>query len=217
MRNLRTFLLSPVLLVSSGLAVYAQVDRVPAGSTITVRTNEAIDARSPSDSRIYTGVVDRDVTDNAGRVVIPRGSDAELILRDISNNEVVLDLESVNVNGRRYAISSPPEPVSTDGSRKEGVGGNKRTAKYVGGGALIGSIIGAIAGGGKGAAIGAATGAGAGALGQTVTRGGSVRVPSETLVTFRIDQPLAVGAADSGFTRDGRHYHRYGNQYYNNR
>jgi hypothetical protein len=217
---IRKVLLTPALLACFSFAISAQVDTVPSGSTITVRTNESIDARSPSDSRIYTAVVDRDVTDNSGRVVIPRGSDAELILRNSSNNEVVLDLESVNVNGRRYTVSSPAETVSSNGTRKEGVGGNKRTAKYVGGGALIGSIIGAIAGGGKGAAIGAATGAGAGAVGQTVTRGGNVRVPAETLLTFRIDQPLAVGPADNGFTRDGRHYHRYDNQYnnrYNNR
>jgi outer membrane lipoprotein SlyB len=152
--------------------------------------------------------------DTSGRVVIPRGSDAELILRDASKNEIVLDLESVNVNGRRYVVNSAPETISSDGTNhKEGVGANKRTAKYVGGGALVGSIIGAIAGGGKGAAIGAATGAGAGAIGQTVTRGGSVRLPSESLVTFRLDQPMVVGAADSGFTRDGRHYHRYDRQY----
>jgi len=74
---------------------------------------------------------------------------------------------------------------------------------------LIGTIIGAIAGGGKGAAIGAATGAGAGAVGQTVTRGGNVRVPAETLLRFRLDRPMVIGAGDEGFTRNGRHYHRY--------
>src|SRR5690349_3628971 len=138
----RTFLISPALLVCLSLGLYAQVDRVPAGTSITVRTNDAIDARSPSDSRIYTGVVDRDVMDTSGRVVIPRGSDAELILRDASKNEIVLDLESVNVNGRRYAVSTSDEAINGDSTKKDGVGGNKRTAKYVGGGALIGSIIG---------------------------------------------------------------------------
>jgi hypothetical protein len=176
-----------------------------------VRTNESIDARNPSDSRIYTGVVDRDVMDRSGRVVIPRGSDAELITRDVGDKEIVVDLESVNVNGRRYVVDTQEQSITADtGARKEGVGANQRTGKYVGGGALIGSIIGAIAGGGKGAAIGAATGAGAGAVGQTVTRGGSVRLPSESLLTFRLDRSLSVGtAADDGYTREGRHYHRY--------
>ena len=36
-------------------------------------------------------------------------------------------------------------------------------------------------------------------------------LPSESLLTFRLNSPLVVGAADSGFMRDGRHYHRYDN------
>jgi hypothetical protein len=201
----------PALAVAACLAggLTAQIDRVPAGTEIVVRTNEAIDAAHPSDSRIYSAVVDRNVMDSSGRVVIPRGSDAELIMRDSSDDEIVVDLESVNVSGRRYTVDTTSESVTSRGDRREGVGANERTAKYVGGGAVIGSIIGAIAGGGKGAAIGAATGAAAGAAGQTVTRGGNVRLPSESLLTFRLDRPLRIGSADDGYMRDGRHYHRY--------
>jgi hypothetical protein len=193
-----TIIQSAILLGTLSIGLFAQPDRVPSGSQITVRLNESIDAKSPSDSRIYSAVVDRDVTDKSGRVVVPRGSDAELILRDSSDKEVILDLESVNVNGRRYTVNTSSETVSAEQTReREGVGANKRTGKYVGGGAVIGSIIGAIAGGGKGAAIGAATGAGAGAIGQTATRGGSVKVPSETLLTFRLDRPLVRRDSDS--------------------
>jgi hypothetical protein len=206
---MRNVIQSAALVAGISLSLYAQADRIPAGAEIVVRTNESIDAKHPSDSRIYNAVVDRDVQDRSGRVVIPRGSDAELIMRDASDSDIVIDLESVNVNGRRYVVDAASQSVSSTDNRKEGVGANERTGKYVGGGALIGSIIGAIAGGGKGAAIGAATGAGAGAVGQTVTRGGSVRLPSESLLTFRLDRPLMVGAADDGYTRDGRHYHRY--------
>jgi hypothetical protein len=190
------------------IPLFAQSDRLPAGTEITVRTNETIDAKSPSDSRIFTGVVDRDVTGQSGAVVIPRGANAELILRDVTKSTIVLDLESINVNGRRYIVDTADEPVTATGGSKEGVGANKRTGKYVGGGAVIGSIIGAIAGGGKGAAIGAATGAGAGAVGQTVTKGGQVRLPAESLVTFRLDRSLRIGSADNGYSREGRHYHR---------
>jgi hypothetical protein len=199
---------SAILACSLCLVAGAQTDRVSAGTEITVRTNDSIDAKNASDGRIYSAVVDRDVMDNSGRVAIPKGSAAELIVRNTSDRDLSLDLESVNVNGRRYVVSTTDEPVAVDGSGKEGVGKNKRTAKYVGGGALIGSVIGAIAGGGKGAAIGAATGAGAGAVGQTVTKGKSVKVPSESLLTFRLDRALTTGSADSGYDRNGRHYHR---------
>jgi len=203
-------LLSSTLLVGIfACSLAAQRDRVPEGAEIVVRTSEPVDARHPSDSRIYHGSVDRDVQDRDGRTVIPRGSEVELIVRNASKSDIVLDLESINVKGRRYSVDTASEVVSGDGSRKSGVGANKRTGKYVGGGAVIGGIIGAIAGGGKGAAIGAATGAGAGAVGQTVTRGGSVRLPAESVVTFRLDRDLVVGGPDNGYTRDGRHYHRY--------
>src|SRR6202008_1947090 len=92
------------------------------------------------------------------------------------------------------------------GERKDGLGANQRTGKYVGGGAAIGAIIGAIAGGGKGAAIGAGAGAAAGAGAQVLTRGHSVSVPTESLLTFRLQEPLRTGFADSSVMRNGRRY-----------
>ncbi|HVX66192.1 MAG TPA: hypothetical protein VHA11_06310, partial [Bryobacteraceae bacterium] len=53
-----------------------------------------------------------------------------------------------------------------------------------------GTILGAIAGGGKGAAIGAVAGGAAGAGAQVLTRGKDVKVPAETQLTFRLDQPI---------------------------
>jgi hypothetical protein len=195
------------IVTSLGFSLFAQTDRVAAGTEIVVRTNETIDARHPADSKIYSAVVDRDVLDRSGRVVIPRGSEAELIMREASESDIVVDLESVEVDGRRYMVDSASEAVGSADNTREGVGANRRTGKYVGGGAIIGSIIGAIAGGGKGAAIGAATGAGAGAVGQTVTRGGSVKLPAESLLTFRLDRALVVGDNHRGYMREGRHYH----------
>lgn len=194
-----------------GVSAWAQQDRIPSGTEITVRTNGRIVARNSNQGRIYSAVIDRDVQDRAGNVVIPRGSDAEMIIRSTSNRELQLDLESVNVNGRRYVVSTTDEVIS-GGNEKEGVGANRRTAKYAGGGALLGSIIGAIAGGGKGAAIGALAGGGAGAIGQTVTRGRNVDVPAESLLTFRLDQALRVGGPDRGRDRNGVHYHDYNNR-----
>jgi hypothetical protein len=146
-------------LLTVTITLSAQTDRVPAGTEITVRTNESIDGRSPSDFRIYSAMIDRAVTNRDGQVLIPRGSQAELILRDANSDNVVLDLESITVNGERLSVVSAPEKVPAEGG-KEGVGANKRTGKYLGGGAVIGAIIGAVAGGGKCAAVGAAAGAG---------------------------------------------------------
>jgi hypothetical protein len=62
----------------------------------------------------------------------------------------------------------------------------------VGGGALLGTLIGAVAGGGAGAAAGAAIGAAGGAAAQVLTRGDEVRVPPESVLTFRLDSPLRL-------------------------
>jgi outer membrane lipoprotein SlyB len=107
------------------------------------------------------------------------------------SSELVLDLQSVKVNGRRYTIST--EDIAQKGN--EGLGTNKRTAEMVGGGAVLGTLIGAVAGGGRGAAIGAATGAAAGAGTQVLTRGKAVKVPAESTLRFRLDQPLELQPA----------------------
>src|SRR5579864_1799767 len=71
---------------------------IDVGTTITVRTNERINA-SNSDGRVFSGAVEQDVIDRGGDVAIPRGSNVELLIRNTSSNQVVLDLESVSVNG----------------------------------------------------------------------------------------------------------------------
>jgi len=49
-----------------------------------------------------------------------------------------------------------------------------------------------IAGGGKGAAIGAGTGAGVGAGSEIITKGDQVKIPSETLLQFTLQQSVTI-------------------------
>ena len=190
MRALSTALALAVL--SPAAVVVAQhPSTIPAGTEITVRTDEAIHADAAQDAgetHRYTGKVSEDVRDSDGRVLIPRGSPAELAaIRD--NDGLTLTLRSVRVNGERYSVDSQDLAA---GNGKEGVGKNKRTGKYVGGGAVGGAIIGALAGGGKGAAIGALAGGAAGAGAQTLTRGKKLSVPAETNLRFRLEQSLSL-------------------------
>ena len=75
--------------------------------------------------------------------------------------------------------------------------------------AILGSIIGAIAGVAKVRRSEQRRAPGRGAIGQTVTRGARVRVPAESLITFRLDRTLTVGGPDDGVDRNGQHYHQY--------
>jgi hypothetical protein len=186
-------------------------ESIPAGTQIPIRIDQTIDVRMPSDGRVFTGSVAEDVMGRSNDVLIPRGARAELIVQNLDGDEGTVDLESISFDGRRYMVNADKYELS----RRSGVGANERTAKFVGGGALFGTLLGALAGGGKGAAIGAAAGGAAGAGAQTVTRGKAVSVPSETVLTFRLDEPLRVAVdpytEDRGYDENGSHYH---NNYY---
>jgi len=157
---------------------------------VSVRTNERIDSRDVVEGQTFSAQIEEDIRDTDGSVAIPRGSDVWLVTRRVEvNGDITLDVDSISVSGRRYRVSTSDEELQ---SRKDGVGGNARTGRYVGGGAVLGAIIGAIAGGGKGAAIGAASGAGAGAAAQIITRGREVHVPAESVIRFRLDRPLRL-------------------------
>jgi len=170
---------------------------IPTGTELQIRTNEGIDATTETAGRTYSAEIAQDVMGDNGQVLIPRGSPAQLTVGKISagtaglgSNEVGLELQSVTVNGMSYQVAT--NPVQQQTANQRGIGANKRTAEMTGGGALLGTVIGAIAGGGKGAAIGAAVGGAGGAATQVLTRGHEVKVPAETLLTFKLDQPLRL-------------------------
>lgn len=164
---------------------------IPNGTEISVRTNETIDSRTATVGQTFSAVLATDVLDSVGAVRIPKGSEAQLVIRSASGDstssasDLVLDVNSLTVSGTKYV-------VSTGDLGQQGVGKNRHTAVMVGGGAVLGSLIGAIAGGGKGAAIGAAVGAGAGLGAEVLTKGKQVRVPAETLLRFKLDQDLRL-------------------------
>ncbi len=180
-----------------------RLTRIESGMLISVRTNERI-TTDKADGRIFTGSVDQDVVGTNGHLAIPRGSNVELIVRAARDGDLRLDLESVMVDGQRYAVNAEPDHVEAHSDSS-----GKRTGGFIGGGAALGAIVGAIAGGGKGAAIGAGAGAAAGGITAIATSGREVRIPSESMVTFRVDHEMTMGVADNGsLEADHDHYHR---------
>jgi len=103
--------------------------RLLPGTSVVVRPNEAIDVER-KDNRVYRGIVDQDVRGDNGQLAIPRGSPVELIVRVAPDNDLVLDLESVTVNGERYAIKADANRVQSARDQS-----------------LVGAIVGAINGG----------------------------------------------------------------------
>ena len=138
-----------------------------------------------TDLTVNSSLVARKGTDVYGRL-----AEAKEAGHISGSAELQLELTRMVIDGHDYPL------VSSDYTL-QGKGRGSNTAKKVGGGAALGAIIGAVAGGGKGAAIGAGVGAGAGGAVQVLTRGQQVKVPSETLLEFRLQQPAMVAATQS--------------------
>jgi hypothetical protein len=150
-----------------------RVTRLDPGTMIAVRNNDTIDT-DHRDNQVYSGTVDQDVRGNDGRLAIPRGSRVELMVRISRDNDLIIDIESVRVNGERYAVKVEP---------------NRQEARQDD--SLVGSIVGAIQGG--------------------EARGRAVRIPRDSVLTFRLERPLEMGVADRGTDREGHHYHDWYN------
>ena len=100
-------------------------------------------------------------------------------------SQLRLELTALVVNGQTVTIVTGDYQLT---GKSRGASTAKRTV----GGAVVGSIIGAVAGGGEGAAIGAGVGAGAGAGSEIITKGDQVKVPSETLIEFTLQQDVSI-------------------------
>ncbi len=125
-------------------------------------------------------------------MVAPRGTTLYGRLANASSagkmsgsSNLTLELTDILINGTAY-----PLLTSTYEIKGKGEGGN--TAKKVVGGAGLGALIGGLAGGGKGAGIGALAGAGAGTAVAASKKGEQLQIPSETLLEFRLEQPVAL-------------------------
>lgn len=164
---------------------------VPAGSEIVVRMIDTVDSQQARIGQEFRASLDEPVM-VGGQVVIPRNADVTIKLvedkqasRLAGRTALTLDVVSVSVNGR-------PMDVHTRSVTETSSSRTKRTGALAGGGAALGAIIGGLAGGGKGAAVGAVSGAGAGTAASVATKGPSVRIPSETRLTFVLQDSVRI-------------------------
>jgi BON domain-containing protein len=164
---------------------------IPAGTTLGVRLVDAIDSERNQTGETFRATLNSPLSAD-GEIAIPSGYDVEGHLVEVKSagkfagqSVVVMQLDRIAVGGRSYSIQ-------TDQYKREGSSRGKNTAAKVGAGAAIGAIIGGIAGGGKGAGIGAAAGGGLGGGVQAATKGQQIKLPSETVVNFTLQNPLTV-------------------------
>jgi len=164
---------------------------VPAGTSLLVRMIDSVDSEKNKVGDTFRASLEENLT-VGDTVVAPKGADVYGRLTEAKEaghiagqSELKLELTGIMVNQKLQPIVSGDYAVS-------GKSRGKQSAERIGGGAALGAIIGAIAGGGKGAAIGAGVGAGAGTAVQVLTRGQQVKVPSETMLEFKLQQPFTA-------------------------
>ena len=164
---------------------------VPAGTRLSVRMIDGVDSTTNHPGDRFQASLQEPLTVE-GNVVVPKGSDVYGRLAESKESgkfggksQLQLELTGIVVNGQTV-------PLVTGQYELTGKSRGASTAKRTVGGAAVGSIIGAIAGGGKGAAIGAGVGGAAGAGSEIITKGDQVKIPSETLLDFTLDQELSL-------------------------
>lgn len=164
---------------------------VPESTAIHVTLNDAVasDENRPGDH--FEATVSEPVVVD-GKTVIPNGAQVTGLVVDAHHSgrlmgraRLQLSLESVDANGTDYQVSTASN-VRVGGRHKN------RNLAIIGGGAGGGLLIGALAGGGKGALIGGPVGAAAGTAVAFATGKKDIRLPAETPLTFRLDQPVTI-------------------------
>ncbi|GAC1615845.1 MAG: hypothetical protein PVS2B2_21860 [Candidatus Acidiferrum sp.] len=166
---------------------------LPANQPLLVRMIDGVDSSKNHVGDMFHASLEADlVVDNL--VVARKGSDVYGRLESVKEAGHISGGSELQLELTRIVIDDKDFPLVSSDYNLQGKGRGTDTAKKVGGGAVVGAIIGAIAGGGKGAAIGAGVGSAAGAGVQVITKGQQVKVPSETLLEFRLQQPATVTA-----------------------
>jgi hypothetical protein len=162
-----------------------------AGTPITIRTAEAIDTDRNRVGDVFEATLEDPLTiDNQtvaerGTLVRGRIATSKESGKLTGQSELALELTEMVLGGKTYYLHTAD--YSEVGSSR-----GRRTAATVGGTAAVGAVIGAIAGGGKGAAIGAASGAAVGTGVQILTKGQTLKIPSETILEFKLQSPLTI-------------------------
>jgi hypothetical protein len=188
----RTYIKQDIASVSFGAttktAAAPATVSVPAGTVLIVRMLDGLDSSKTKKGQRFSATLDADLAAQ-GRTVAKKGTavygrvvDASTAGRIAGSSKLAIQLTEIMMGGSAQSIVT--NVVDSAGKNELG-----KTAKKTAGGAGLGAAIGAIAGNaGKGAAIGAVSG---GVL-SVASKGGQVKIPSETQISFQLVQPVTL-------------------------
>jgi len=164
---------------------------VPVGTHILVRMIDSVDSERNKVGDRFRASLETNLEQD-GYILARRGTEVFGQLTTVQGAGRLAGHAELRLQLTGMTVHDSLVPLVTGDYDVAGKGRGGNTAKKTVGGAALGAIIGALAGGGRGAAIGAGAGAAAGATVNIVTKGEKVKIPSETILDFRIDAPLAL-------------------------
>lgn len=167
---------------------------VPAGTPVSVRTVTAISTKTATDGAPFEATLHQPLVVE-GYTVAEKGATVKGVVAQSDPGGRVKGVASLTVSlASIETAGGQVVKIDTTNFTKLAPKSTKKDALKVGIGAGIGAAIGAIAGGGKGAAIGAGAGGAAGTGAVVATRGDPAVLPSESLITFKLQAPVTVTA-----------------------
>jgi len=167
------------------------------GTYLTVRVNQVLssDHNQQGDafaaSLVKPVVVDGFIVADRGQTIEGRVTEAKKAGRIEGTSRLGIELIDLSlVDGQQVPLHT--QFISRNGSTSVG-----RDAAAIGTTTGVGAAIGAAADWGRGAAIGAGVGAAAGVLGVLLTRGNPTVITPESVLTFRVENPIAISTERS--------------------
>jgi hypothetical protein len=162
------------------------------GTYVTVRVNQPLSSDRNQVGDAFTAtlaqpvVVDGVVVAQRGQTIYGHVTEAKKAGRVEGTSRLGVQLTELTlVDGQQLPIQS--QMISRNGPTSVG-----RDVGAIAGTTAVGAAVGAAAAWGKGAAIGAGAGAVLGTLGVLLTRGQPTILYPESVLTFRVEQPVTI-------------------------
>lgn len=168
---------------------------IPAGTTLTIRTDQRISVKANRAGDRFTGELVEPVMAGDNSVLIPKGAlvggvvDASHRRGHFKGRSLLeLRLTSLTMNGKQY-------PLTTRDLARSKKGKGRRSTALIAGGSGLGMLVGGMATGGVGLVVGGLAGGGAGTAVAGLTGNRDIDIPAESIVHFKLADDLIVQPA----------------------
>jgi len=182
---------APPPISAYAVSLHRETVVIPAGTLLRVRLNQSLGTRYNHPGDRFAATLELPLVVDGG-TAIPRGTQVCGVVREALPSGrlkgraiLILALDGMDANGRHLSIATQSLTRQSDRHRKH-------NAWWLGSGTGAGALLGGLAGGPAGFGIGLGAGASAGFTGAVLTGREQVRVPVETMISFRLDRSVTL-------------------------